>query len=103
MQFNQATADWQAKTSATYLSRGRRIHLCEFLENRFEFFRWNGNACVFDTNYHSCTFFRGYMKRDLASLGEFNGVVDEIDHDLAEACSVSKYLGLVIGILVDDE
>ncbi len=40
---------------------------------------------------------------DLAIFSEFDGVVDEIDHHLAQARAVGKYLHVIIRVVLDKE
>ncbi len=93
--FDQFAADGQAQACAARFAGGGGIHLREFLEDRFELICRDAHAGIFHAD-QDVVFFACHTDGDLAFFCEFDGVVDQVDHHLAQADFISIDLRILV-------
>ncbi len=95
MHFDQTAADGQAQAGAAHFAGGGGIHLRELLEDSLQMIVRNADTRIFDADKHMVVFTRG-ADGDFATLGKFDGVVDQVDHHLADADLIGVDLHFMI-------
>ncbi len=92
-QFDQALADRQAEAGAAKLAGGRGVTLEEGREQAGDHGRRHADAGVADRNLQALFVVvqgpAGEMDADAADRGEFDGIADQVDQDLAQAAGVA--------------
>src|SRR5262245_664586 len=94
--FNQSLRDRKPQTGSAISPRGRTIGLMECLkDSRLSFFR-NPNSAIADSKtqqYPAIGFtFVGYSYYHFALLGEFDGIAEQVDQNLAQTARISPQL-----------
>lgn len=99
----------EAEAGAPVLAADGIIDLGKLLKELVLFFRGNADARIADgkgqpNGIGSVGEWEGvYLKEDLAGLGKFNGISDQVDEDLAQACGIADEGIGQIGLAGKDE
>ncbi len=102
MHFDQFAADGQAQAGAAGPARGGGVHLGEFLEDVFQVVGRDADARVAHADGDQVAAAVG-AQAHLPFFREFDGVVDEVDHHLADAGVVGEDFQRGVGIFLDEE
>src|SRR5258706_16476807 len=100
MGFDKAAGNRQPQSCATVRTAQGIIDLIKLFENELKLILGDANARVCDLECHLIVV--GERAESYAALsGEALGIVNQINHDLADACSVNLGFGQVVSD-VDD-
>src|SRR5580700_197444 len=94
-QHDESRRDRQTQARAAKASRRRAVRLRERVENQLLFLRGDTNSCIHDLEVQ-LEGVRGLISQvstdyDLAFLGEFDRVADQIDDDLPQAAWITNH------------